>query len=547
MLNKEEKLEFIDHFFAASCTNLTEEQTLFLAALFALLRQGHLSLDLDPLSFPPPALQNLLLPASIESVRRGAETFPVGPPPAWVCRFGTHYYLQKSWVYETEVIQHLERLHHASPTVPLSLPLLDSHLKVEQMAAIQKGIEQTLSLLTGGPGTGKTFTAAQLAQACLDALPEERKKSFHILLTAPTGKAVAQLESNLRRSLGEEMKLRAGTLHALLGLKKYGDADEKISPLFADLILVDECSMIDPKLFVHLLSAIPTGTRVVLIGDKDQLSAVEGGSFFADILDAQVYPATELKESLRSDRQEILTFARHIKEGNAQDAISLLQTSTDLHWYPLDKTTSMQLWQQWKTYFPSPQEREPEPQSILEKIGKFSLLSCKRQGPLGVDSLNQHFLYQACKEIPLNHWWIAPIMINRNDYELNLFNGDCGILIRQITSDFSVQRLTMDDYALFHDRKGGYRKIGALALKSFEYSYCLSVHKSQGSEYDTVCILMPQGSDLFGKEVLYTAVTRARRKITLAASEELLKEGIQSTSRKQSGLKSRLQLKWCAV
>ena len=113
--------------------------------------------------------------------------------------------------------------------------------------------------------------------------------------------------------------------------------------------------------------------------------------------------------------------------------------------------------------------------------------------------------------------------------------------MRKITSDFTLRQFHIDDYALFNDRKGGFRQIAALALTAFEYSYCLSVHKSQGSEYDEAFILMPQGSELFGREVLYTALTRARRKVSLAASADLLREAITNSSRKISGLSARVK------
>lgn len=164
-----------------------------------------------------------------------------------------------------------------------------------------------------------------------------------------------------------------------------------------------------------------------------------------------------------------------------------------------------------------------------------------RAGPLGVDSMNHYFLNRSLSLAAEGTWWVEPILITRNNYELGLFNGDLGWIVRKVGPNFSLRQFHRDDEALFCDRKGGYRQISALALGAFEYSYSLSVHKSQGSEYDEVLILAPKGSELFGREVLYTAVTRARRKVTIAASKPLLLQSIAISSRKMSGICARLQ------
>ena len=159
-----------------------------------------------------------------------------------------------------------------------------------------------------------------------------------------------------------------------------------------------------------------------------------------------------------------------------------------------------------------------------------------RQGPLGVDAINRHFLQQSMQQVPQGSWWIVPIMITRNDYEMELYNGDLGFLVRKVTEDFSLRQFALDDYCLMRDRK-----IAALNLPSFEYSYCLSVHKSQGSEYDESVILIPPGSESFGREILYTAVTRARTKVTLMCDKDLFVHAVKTSSRKMSGLCTRLK------
>jgi exodeoxyribonuclease V alpha subunit len=559
---KQGSLSFVDLAFATSVLKKLgsekEEHAALLCLLFALMRNGHLALDISHQTLFH-ALQLLgikNMAAFAELVHQGAASFPVqgitetsdGNPKTWLCRSGSMYYLQKNWIHESEILTALQRLKSSPPSIALEVGEVDPLLNETQKRAVELGMQNALSFLSGGPGTGKTFTAAAFVKACLALLNENKKSQFRIILTAPTGKAVAQLEANLRKSLSTLENVHAGTLHAILKIKMHSHEEDQVMPLFADLIIVDECSMIDAKIFSRLLRAVNSGTRLLLIGDKDQLPPVEAGSIFADILDSKAYPVTHLWQCLRSDRSSILELARHIKEGDHKIVFQILseKTSSDIEWIDLQEGPRLStrqcndLWDSCKDRFPSFHPTIPDPAKILNEIGRFSLLSCMRQGSLGVDFLNRYFLHQYLRQATHGSWWVLPIMITRNDYEMELYNGDMGFLIRQITPEFSLGQFTIDDYALFLDRKGGYRQISALALPSFEYSYCLSVHKSQGSEYDEIFVLAPQGSELFGREVLYTAVTRAKHKITLAANKEMLSQAIANSSQKMSGLRARL-------
>ena len=536
---KKGALSYVDLAFAESVLkrlgSQKEEHAALLAVLFALSRLGHLTLDLSSDAFD--ASLKLLEVENLKSLLlHGAENFPY-ETHAWICRFNNHLYLQKNWACETEILFHLNRLSKSLPAVILKEPVLSYPLNSQQQKAVSNGLQNSLSLLTGGPGTGKTFTAAELVKSCLLTLPKEQQLQFRIILTAPTGKAVAQLEGNLKKAIGETACVRSGTLHSILGIKSTLQEDPA-SPLFADLILVDECSMIDSKVFSRLLSSVQTGTRLILIGDKDQLPPVEAGSIFADLIDAGIYPSIHLTECLRSDSQEILSLAKSIREG-----VASLSSFSNIEWLDLgeEKKSILQLWESCKERFPSAFLQKPTPEQILARLGEFSVLSCMRQGPLGVDALNSYFLSQSLNQVPQHSWWVAPIMITRNDAELQLFNGDLGFVIRYIGDDFSLRQFQIDDYILVHDRKTGYRQIPALAVNAFEYNYCQSVHKSQGSEYSEVLILVPKGSQSFGREVLYTALTRAKNKAAFAGCSSALLQCIASSSRKTSGLQERLK------
>jgi exodeoxyribonuclease V alpha subunit len=555
---------FIDLAFAESVLRKLnsdkEEHAALLATLFALSRQGHLMLDLsdDALCFALELLSAIDAAPLKKLLHNGAATFPVNGiievknnhdhPHAWVCCMGTSYYLQKNWVYESVILKHVERLNKQAPTVPLTLSKIDSRLNEAQKKAIENATVNSLSLLTGGPGTGKTFTAAALVKTCLNSMPSDKGEPLRIILTAPTGKAVAQLEGNLKTVLGPETAVRAGTLHAVLGIKAHAYEEEEMNALFADLIIVDESSMIDAKIFSQLLSAVPNGARLVLIGDKDQLPPVEAGSIFADLLEADVYPSAYLSECLRSDRSEILSLSHRINQGDAGAVLALLNHSTAISWVELEESEKKYvqicagLWEQYKERFSGCYSQKPPPEQIYSDLGRFGLLSSMRKGDLGVDAINRYFLYQSIKLSPQGSWAVFPIMITRNNYELEVYNGDLGFLVRKIAHGFSPWQFELDDYIVLRDRKGGFRQVAALSLSSFEYSYCISVHKSQGSEYDEAVILTPPGSESFGREVLYTAVTRARHKVTLMCSKDLLLRAIALSSRKISGLSARIKL-----
>jgi len=528
---------------------IKEEHTVFLAFLFALSRQGHLAFPLERIKEIMgmlPSKRPFDAEELMHKVQEGAKALPTCCEGLVYENNGV-YYLQKNWACEQDILCHILRLLHSSP-MPIPSDAVDMQLNCAQRAAIEKAKQYPISLLFGGPGTGKTYTAAQLIRGFLTA---DEKKQMRVVVAAPTGKAVAQLDMYLKRLLGDEERIRSGTCHALLNLKKDPSLEHDSSPLFADIILVDECSMIDAPLFSRLLASIMEGSRVILIGDPDQLPSVEAGSIFADLVAAAqagfALPATQLTECLRSERKEILYFSECVRTAQCAQAVALLQ-GEGIARVPLDLLESNRqqvysyLFHVYKEHFISFFTDEPNASDLLRKLDSFRLLSCMRQGDFGVDAINHFFIEQFSKEAPRNEWWAIPLLITRSDYALQLYNGDTGILIRRTSSSLT---LTQEDYAYFPDRASqeGLRKIPALALPSFEWGYCLSVHKSQGSEYEEVFILIPQGSEVFGREVLYTAATRAKRAITCAGSLEVIEKVIQNSARKISGLSARLKEK----
>lgn len=442
-----QSLECIDHYFAQAMKAKGEEESAFLAALMQASREGHLCLDLEKCE---------------EKVRLGAHTFS----SPYVHRFENFCYLKRNWIYETRIVEHVKRL--IGNTSPIAY---HSHeLNPQQQAAVTCALSHDLSIITGGPGTGKTFIAKHLVKAM--------GPNARVILAAPTGKAAARLQCS-------NPGVVSGTLHALLGIRSERDFLREGSYISGDLIVVDECSMIDVRLLSYFLASVPKGTKVVLMGDADQLPPVESGSLFADLID--LVPTERLTQSLRSDRQEILELAKAIRQGRWIGKLFPLQ---DL-WEEIRK-------QSWEN---------------------MRILSCVREGPWGVNTLNQSIYEQMKnKEAPI------PILITRTDYNLGLYNGETGWLKGR--------------EALFPE-KG---KIPISALPAFEYAYCLSVHKSQGSEFDSVLLVVPPGSEVFGREMLYTAATRARVSLKVFSDPTTIQKTLAHISRKISGIRARLKI-----
>lgn len=573
-------------------TEVKEEEIALCAVLLALSRQGHLALSLDKME---EILTHLSAKPSCDMQRLASMVRCV--PMARLASFkkcikqeNGHLYLQKSWEIERQIAHHLLRLLRSTPLA--CAPVISSEKGMIE-TAIARAMASPVSLLFGGPGTGKTYTAARLIQAFLSL---DVQRSMRIVIAAPTGKAVTQLNAYVRQILPGDQRIRSGTCHALLGLKKEKKS-EGPKALLADVILIDECSMIDAPLFAHLLAAVLEGSRLILIGDPDQLPSVEAGSIFADLVTAaqetgSIVPYTHLKQSVRVDRQDILSFADEIRRGESTQAITRLKAhsnitygkeltnakwneapshnmyvedepsmetspKTDLshrfgiQWIELAEQNRISVYtfllKLYKDRFPGYFLEKPQGVDLMDKLEKFRLLSCMRKGCFGVDAINDFFFEQFINNVKGYHWWAIPILITQNDYALQLYNGDSGFLVRRVSDLMSLKNVTPEDYAVFYDRLQGqesFRTIPALALPAFELSYCLSVHKSQGSEYDEALILIPQGSEIFGREILYTAITRSKRSIICAGSLETIERLIQNSARKISGLSARLQIEF---
>ncbi len=484
----------IDAVFAQKAES--EEEAALLATLLAFYRLGHLCLKVDNERTLPDLRLLTPYPGELEKrIRKGAAS-------PFVIREENRFYLSRLWHLEQQFVSETVRLLKTVQD-PLSCSLLppSCSLTDEQKQAVQKALQFPLSLIAGGPGTGKSFTASAIANGF------KSQGRSAILLAAPTGKAAAHLEKKLPG-------FEATTLHKLLGVSSAKDFQELPPWIYMDLLIVDECSMIDPALFARLMRSVQGDTHLVLIGDPHQLPAVEGGSFFADLLAGGTVPFTELTTSLRFEEKGLFSLAEAILAG-------------DLPKIPLDPFPSEQkIWESVSSHFPKPTRQIEEDLSLFHR---FALLTPLRRGPFGVESLNRVLLSRFKSLGFYGQYLQIPILISKSDQRLGLCNGQMGLLIHCIGK-------SEKDYALF---EGGQR-LPRSQLPSFEIAYAISVHKSQGSEYEEALLLIPEGSESFGRELLYTGATRARKKLTIAGEKERIEKLLSQVSGKVSGVQEKL-------
>lgn len=585
-----EKLSYLDYALAQRLLReypqANEAMAFFLCHLSLAAKEGHLCVRLGETCLEPQASQlwqkdgDLLSDSELNEIDQliyqGARQLPsylisdvninlLTWPSTPLCRYGSLIYFQRHWVFETLFLNSFQKQSLLKPQINLNQEKISqtvSHLcrqgtlLQEQAEAILKGCENGFSIITGGPGTGKTYTAGQFIKVFWQQLSDEQKQHCEIALAAPTGKAAANLQSSLRKAvqgLVDFPPLAAKTLHHLLGIKKADfNLEERSKILSADLLIVDESSMIDVKLMARLFQSIKEGARLILLGDQHQLPSVEAGSLFADLVNLHRksnVPCTKLKTCLRAELQSIIELAQAVNRGEADLALSLMDGQKAgirrLNYSIETKDGQQAFIKHILQFFPSLVDPKMSEEQILNLFNVRRVLSPMRKGILGVDSLNQTVWSQLSQSTPFHGWLAVPILITANDYRQDLFNGETGVLMRKLPLNPQNRlSLKLEDHALFMAREGTaeskVRKIPALLLPKYEYAYCLSVHKSQGSEFDDVILVLPEGSEDFGREIFYTALTRAKKQIEICGADAVIRKTICQQRHRLSGICARI-------
>ena len=448
-----------------------------------------------------------------------------------------------------------------------------------QRTAAQIAAISSLTVISGGPGTGKTSTVTRvLALAIADELARGNPNP-RALLVAPTGKAASRLAESAQKTMAtldapdavlEKLPLGAATVHRVLEADDEGRfrIDEE-RPLVADVVAVDEASMIDVGLMRALVDAVPRRARLVLLGDRDQLASVEAGAVLADVCGDRGSPrySTALADRFEQAYGEQLTptpgvapgiddsivtlteshrfsassrlgeLARSIQRGDADGVVRLFASAGDevvLLEPAGERTVNSGLRALVARGFGELAAARTA-EAALGSLERFRVLCAHRRGPFGVEELNREIRssLEAAGALSPRAGLVEPLLVNRNDSAVGLFNGDVGVLFRE-GSDGAR--------AVFPGEGDRVRRLSPSRLPPHEPAFAMSIHKSQGSEMDEVVVMLPPpGSPLLSRELLYTAVTRARRRVVVHASVASVREATNRPAERASGLADALR------
>ena len=530
-------------------------------------------------------------------------------------------YVRRYWQYEKQLSEQVlamvgdEKLEIADPKrAHEALNWFDSPNSEEvnwQKIAALTALLKSFSVITGGPGTGKTTTVLNIL-AMLQQQSQAENRKLKVALAAPTGKAAARLSDSIRdgkkrlvekgvdASLLEIIPDKASTIHRMLGYRRYSPyfRHNRENPLPYDVVVVDEASMIDLPLMAKLVDAIPPQSRFILLGDKDQLASVEAGRVLGDLCGTgqlnSFSPA--FVETLQSRGEKIPDEYVDGKSGLLQDAIvELMHTwrfnreegigrlsellkaragagesfwellkndpSGKVTWLKSDNDDEQALGERWQQLLQNAVDQYyrklgdcRHPKKLFDLFSQFQILCALRRGPFGVEEINRFVEQQLVpgQNTLRNYYHGKPVMVTENDYGTGLFNGDIGFIVGLDYLEDSLRKsIAVNSESGYlvcfetgrRDESGemGYRWVGPERLPDYETAYATTVHKSQGSEFDEVLFVLPEKVvPILTKELFYTAVTRAREKVSIWGSRKIIQKTVEATIRRSSGLRERL-------
>ncbi|HGK7304266.1 TPA: exodeoxyribonuclease V subunit alpha [Stenotrophomonas maltophilia] len=498
-------------------------------------------------------------------------------------------YLRRYREYERQLAAGLQRIGRHPLPAPDMAALAPLFARLFPVAATQEDhqaraagvtLRHPLALVTGGPGTGKTTTIARLLLLLAAQALHAGEPLPQVALAAPTGRAAERMAESLRlavQRLQEEgldpalcaaLPSTGTTLHRLLGVipdsprfRHHAD-----NPLPVDVVVVDEASMIDLPLMSKLVDAIASGTRLILLGDPDQLPSVEAGDVLSAILrasgdgtgtradDAQALHGllaaptlqpqaaprafagrrVQLQRGYRqSDALQLAPLAQAVREGDSGTALALLRSGSlsgvSFHENDADPLRGQRehLLSHWRAL-----AEADDPGRALQQAGRLRVLTALREGPQGARGLNSRIEQLLAGNTP-GYFQGRLLLVTENSYRHRLFNGDIGICLRD-TSGAMVAWFpgdTAEQPRAFHPA----------ALPAHESAFAMTVHKAQGSEFDEVWLQLPrQDSRVLSRELVYTGLTRARKRLHVAGSEEVLVAALKRHASRLGGLAWRL-------
>ncbi len=464
--------------------------------------------------------------------------------------FGDWLYLHRYFTYETRLAAGIAELAGRSSGVPEKNALLDACFGPDsdeidgQKLAARLAVDKALAIISGGPGTGKTTTVVKIIGVLLQAFGRD----LQVALAAPTGKAAMRLSTAVAGSkerLPFTAEIRAAipdetrTLHRLLGAREYSVSfrHTRDNPLPWDVVVVDEASMVDLAMMSKLVEALKPGSRLILLGDKDQLVSVESGAVLADLVEALPDNTVELRKTYRFDAA-IGRLSRAVNSGDIAMVRQLLTDRGSSRIRLLTEPLAEFAGNRYLDYMRLVEQvGEVGRQRVFAAFNGFRILSALRRGPVGVQGINammEQFLSRQGYDCSARTWYPGrPVLITRNDYSQDLYNGDVGIALPD-PADGGIR-------VVFQRPDGTFKTCLPFRLPPCETAYAMTIHKSQGSEFDDVLVVLPEKENpILSRELVYTAVTRARKQILVRADEHILAQALERKTRRYSNLKDRL-------
>ncbi|WP_422741931.1 exodeoxyribonuclease V subunit alpha [Mycobacterium sp. WMMD1722] len=460
-------------------------------------------------------------------------------------------YLDRYWREEQQVCDDVLALLGSS--LPAATPSLERLFPPgwdEQRQAAEVALAQSLTVLTGGPGTGKTSTVARLLALLAEQAAQANRPPLRIALAAPTGKAAARLLQAVREQLAELdvadrdrlPELTASTLHRLLQRRPDNASrfrHHRENRLPHDVIVVDETSMVSLTLMARLLEAVRPDSRLLLVGDADQLASVEAGAVLADLVDGLgARDDVRIARLTTSHRfgAPIGELADAVRDGDADRVVASLRAGgPHVEWLETDRPADG------LRDVLVPHALRLREAAILGNgpvalgtLDEHRLLCAHRRGPFGVRHWNrqvERWLTEETGEPPWTQWYVGrPFLVTANDYGLGLYNGDTGVTVARPDGLDAVVGAGAGPLTLSTNR-----------LADVETMHAMTIHKSQGSQADEITVLLPDAeSRLLSRELFYTAVTRAKTKVRIAGTEAAVRAAIERRVTRASGLRQRL-------
>ncbi len=424
----------------------------------------------------------------------------------------------------------------------------------DQRMAAETAVRRRLAVVSGGPGTGKTFTVARVLALLVEQAAAPGTTLPRIALAAPTGKAASRLQETINRQrpdLGlanahlQAIPSEASTIHRLLGAGHGTYRHDRNTPLPVDVLVVDEASMVDLPLMSRLLDALPASARTILLGDRDQLASVEAGRVLGDICavpagGGTLEPCIAVLEHNRraAEAPRIGAFARAVNQAKPEEAAAILSDGggqvarIDL---PGGRLTSEQLARMAERFRPYKAlvDGGAEPADVLDALDRFRVLCALNVGPLGAEALNRRIEDALGFDPAVTAYRGRPVMISENDYALGLFNGDTGVILPDTGTGGELR-------VFFRNPSGDVRAVAPPLLPPYQTCFALTVHKAQGSEFDRVAVALGEKNRLLTRELLYTAVTRARQGVEILGDESAVAAACRRGAERSSGLRDRL-------